>query len=242
VTRVVVQARPARRTLVACAWLTVLLAGAPVGALADTVTIRTDDGAALVATLHVPSAHPAPGVVFVHMQGRSRRDWEGVATRLSASGFTTLTVDLRGHGDSPGAPAGPATVADVRAAVRYLLGRRDIVNGTIGIAGASMGANAALVAAAAEPVVRSLALLSPGMDILGVRIEPALRDYTLRPILLLASREDYYAVRSCGIIAGEGGGIREFQVIEGTAHGTVMLSRNPDTVETLLDWFRRTLL
>lgn len=223
--------------------LAVILCGRAAGAAADTVTIRTEDGATLVATLHLPGRQPAPGVVLVHMQGRTRRDWEGFASRLASAGFVALAIDLRGYGESPGAPAGPTTgVADVRASVRYLLGRRDIVNGAIGIAGGSMGANLALVAAGAEPVVRSLALLSPGMDILGVRIEPALRDYTLRPILLLASRDDHYAVRSCGVIVGQGSGIREFQMVEGTAHGTVMLSRNPDTADTLLDWFRRTLL
>jgi len=59
---------------------------------------------------------------------------------------------------------------------------------------------------------------------------------------VVASAEDYYAMRSARLIAGLGPGTREIQQVEGAGHGTVMLERRPDLVDTLVDWFRRTLL
>jgi len=213
---------------------------------ASTITIRTQDNVPLAATLYEPSSGPGPVVVLVHMHLRTRRDWDAVGERLASNGIAALALDLRGHGDSGVGRFDTTTftgaVADVRAAVLYLKVRRDLVNGGIGIAGASVGANLAVLEAAGDPVVRSLALLSPGMDYRGLRIEAAVRSFGARPALVVASAEDYYAMRSARLIAGLGPGTREIQQVEGAGHGTVMLERRPDLVEALVDWFRRTLL
>ena len=233
--------------LALAAWTLAAWLGAPAPAAAQsTITIRTQDNVPLAATLYEPSQRPGPGVVLVHMHLRTRRDWEAVGGRLASNGIAALAIDLRGHGDS-GAGRFDTTsftgaLADVRAAVRYLMVRRDLVNGRIGVAGASVGANLAVLEAADDPVVRSLALLSPGMDYRGLRIEAAVRAYGSRPALVVASAEDYYAVRSARQIAGLGPGTREFQQLEIAGHGTVMLERRPDLVDALVDWFRRTLL
>lgn len=206
------------------------------------VTFQADDGVSIAATVFEPSRRPAPAVVLVHAQTRNRRDWDSVGEQLAARGLTAIAIDLRGHGESGGAADPSAMVGDVRAAVRYLLSRRDLATPSIGIAGGSMGANLAVVAGVDEGVVRSLALLSPGMDIHGVRTEAAMKKVGGRAVLLLASRDDYYAVRSCGLMAQDVKGALEFKIVDGTAHGTVMLSRVPEALATLLDWFQRTLL
>jgi dienelactone hydrolase len=212
-----------------------------------TVTFRTDDGMTLSGSWHEPSVRPAPAVILVHMLNRSRRDWDAVASRLASDGIGALAIDLRGHGDSHAFVVAPETpdysplVADVTAARRYLGTRSDVQHSRIGILGASLGANLAVLAAAADPNVTSLALLSPSLDYRGLRIEAALRKFGARPALLVASDDDPYAGRSVKDLKKAGGGIREMMMLSRAGHGTLMLARDPGLVHTLVDWFRRTL-
>jgi pimeloyl-ACP methyl ester carboxylesterase len=45
-----------------------------------------------------------PPILFVHGVGGSRQVWTGVIVRLKSE-FTCISYDLRGHGESPSAPA-----------------------------------------------------------------------------------------------------------------------------------------
>src|SRR5690606_25050830 len=102
--------------------------------------------------------------------------------------------------------------------------------GAIGLAGASLGANLAAVAAAGDGLIRSIALVSPSLDYRGVRIEGAMRQYGGRPALLVASQHDPYAARSVRELAEDAPGPRQIRWSEVTAHGTVLLQRDPDLV------------
>ena len=219
----------------------------PLLARAQRVTFRAADGVILSAAWYEPAFRPAPAVVLVHMLGRSRRDWDAVASRLAGAGIGALAIDLRGHGESA-QPAGgtdppdySTLVQDVEAARRYLAGRADVHPSHIGLAGASMGANLVALAAAADTGVASVALLSPSLDYRGLRIEAAVRKYGSRPMLLVVSDDDAYARRSAGDLQKAGGGIRELLTLTGAGHGTNMLGRAPELGPALAAWFQRTL-
>jgi uncharacterized protein len=211
------------------------------------VTIQTPDGYTIAATMMEPSRRPSPGIILVHMYGRSRRDWEPAAARLASEGFATLSIDLRGHGESSPAGGGDerarltAMVSDVKTAKRFLETRGDVLPGRIGLAGASLGASLVAIAAGDDPTVRSIALLSPSIDYRGLRIDAAMRKYGQRKALLVASREDPYAWRSMRELTKNALG-REMMLFDRAGHGTVMLTQDESLVRTLVDWFRRTLL
>jgi len=218
-------------------------------ATSQAVTFRTDDGVTIAADLRVPSSRPAPAVILVHMLTRTRADWATAADRLTDAGLVTLAIDLRGHGASGVATVPPsdpedmtASLLDVTAARQFLASRPDICSGRFGIAGAQVGANLAILVAASDPRVVSIALLSPGIEYRRLRPEAAMKKFNERPALILASAEDPYAARSARELATLGSGIRDFRVLNGAGHGTVMLVRQPDLVGVLVDWFRRTLL
>jgi len=236
------------RRLVA-AWATVVVAAfvgfSPgLAGAARTVSLRAADGTTLSAALY-EAGHQAPGVVLVHMLTRTHADWNGVADALQEAGFTVLALDLRGHGESGGGydPSGDLSSMqlDVQAAVGLLEARSDVAKGRIGIAGASIGANLAVIAASNTPAVRSLALLSPGLDYRGIKCEAAMRKYGTRQVLLVAASNDPYALRSVKQLATLGTG-SEVLTLEGAGHGTTMLGRDPDLAPRLVDWFKKTLL
>jgi len=207
------------------------------------VLLRTDDGVLLAATWYEPVTRPAPAVVLDHMLRRSRRDWDWLASRLAAGGIGALTFDLRGHGESQGSPDDHAVmVRDVQAARRYLGTRPDVLPGYVSLVGASLGASIAALAAADDPSVRTLGLLSPALDYRGLRIDAAMRKVGVRPILLVASDDDPYALRSARELQKGNVRTRELLILNGAGHGTNMLFRSPDLGATLLDWLRRTLL
>ena len=238
----------AARTALALA--TLLAPAAAIAAPSHSVSFRTEDGVSIAGTLHEAARRPAPAVIFLHMLGRSREDWQGVADRLADAGIHALAIDFRGHGGSSAGPAGPdggpdlsRLSLDVQAAIAYLEARTELViPSAIGIAGASIGANVAVIAAAADERVKSVALLSVSVDYRSLRADAAMKTYGARPALLVAGTNDPYAMRSLKALSPLGGGLRESRTPDGAGHGTTMLARDPDLVRALVDWFQRTLL
>lgn len=200
------------------------------------VTLRAEDGATLSGAYYEPSRRPAPGIVLLHMLRRSHADWDAAASQLSDAGFAVLALDFR-SGDELGAYA-----LDVRAAKAFLRERSEVAPGGIGIAGASIGANLAVLDAADDPGVVSIALLSPGIDYKGLRIEAAMKKIGARPALLAGSTKDPYTARTIRHLATIGPGLREVRLTDSVAHGTLLLAREPDLIAQLVDWFKRTLL
>lgn len=221
-----------------------MVCGPIVESFTQRVTIRADDGTTITATWYEPAIRPAPAVIMVHMLGRSRRDWDGVGQQFGSAGIGALAIDLRGHGES-GNPAGDSPdhavmVQDVAAARRFLSTRGDVIPSKIGILGASLGASLAVLEAASDPAIASLALLSPSLDYRGLRIEAAAKKYGNRPMLLVSSDDDGYARRTVADLQ-KTGAPREVMQLSGAGHGTNMLRRAPELEYSLLDWFRRTL-
>jgi dienelactone hydrolase len=218
------------------------------GAEPQTVTFTARDGVQISGVLHVPEKTPAPAVVLLSMLSRTHRDWDGAAARFVDAGIAVLAVDFRhvplADPDSAAAAGNPyaAFVLDAEAARAYLAARPEVNPARIGMAGASLGANVAVLAAANDPSVRSLALLSVSLDYRGLRLEQALKNYASRPALLVASSEDPFALRSARQAVDMGDGARELRVLSGAGHGSVMLAREPDLATALVDWFLRTLL
>jgi pimeloyl-ACP methyl ester carboxylesterase len=67
------------------------------------IELHGRDGLRLAATRFGPAT--GPGVLFLHGFGQTRHAWRSVASRLARRGWSVLTLDLRGHGESAWAEA-----------------------------------------------------------------------------------------------------------------------------------------
>lgn len=204
------------------------------------VSVTSFDGTQLAATLYEPSSRPSPAVVLVHMLGRSKDDWHNIAERLEDAGVMVLAIDLRGHGRSSGSMATlQPMVGDVASAVGWLAARPNARPGSIAVVGASLGANLAALAAADLPSVHALVLVSPSLDYRGLRLDAAtMKKIGDRPVLMLASTQDPYALRTLRELIGDGSG-REQRLSNAAAHGTNLLAADSDLARGLVEWLRR---
>lgn len=208
------------------------------------VTFAAEDGTPLSATLYEAAGRPAPAVVLVPMLHRTQADWEGLASRLSADGITALAMDLRGHGRSGGTASDlGAMTGDVRAAVLWLTAWPSVRSGGIGLVGASLGANLALLAGAELPAVALVAVLSPSLEYRGVRVgAEVMTRLGARPVWMAASTEDPLALRTLKALAEVGAGRREQYLSTAVAHGTNLLAADESVGTALVDWLRQRLL
>ncbi|MDP2308105.1 MAG: alpha/beta fold hydrolase [Pseudomonadota bacterium] len=211
-------------------------------AFPTSVVLTTADGQTLHANLGVP-AKGVNGVVFVHMAGRNKEDWHGVADKLYRQGLLVLTVDLRGHGANVTGTAPTLTGADwsamtedVATAVTELRKRGAQ---KVALVGAEVGANLALLSAANDITITSVALLSPGLDYKGLATGEAAKAYGARPVFYAASRDDTYGLRSATALETVATGPHMLQVFEKAGKGTTMFNREP-TLESLLLGFLNT--
>lgn len=63
----------------------------------------------------------ARAVVFLHGGGQTRRSWDRAAAAVAQRGWQSVTVDMRGHGESDWSPDGDYRVASFAADVREIL-------------------------------------------------------------------------------------------------------------------------
>src|SRR5215472_19191829 len=136
------------------------------------VDLKAPDGTPLKAT-YFAAAKPGPGVLLLHQVNRDRKSWEGVAVQLASAGINTLTLDMRGIGESGGTRWEKLTDAelakhwrgwpeDVDAALEFLRSQPGVNRDVIGMGGSGLlGVDNSVEAARRHPAwIKSLVLMS----------------------------------------------------------------------------------
>lgn len=128
-------------------------------------TVRFE-GAGVTLIADVGGDEGAPPVLFMHGGGQTRHSW-GRAARIAAQrGFRSVSLDLRGHGESDWSPDGAYGLDDYAADARVVIAR---IGPPVAIVGASLGGLTGLVVAGeSDPPVTSALVL---VDV-APRIEP----------------------------------------------------------------------
>ena len=155
------------------------------------VDLKSSDGTPLKAT-YFAAPKAGPGVLLLHQSNRDRKSWDGVAVQFAAAGFNTLTLDLRGFGESGGAHSDFKRMPeDVDTALEYLMSQPGVDREAIGLGGAGwLGVTYSVEAARRHPKnVKSLVLMSGETGRDGLQF---LHQAQQLPALFVFSDEDEY--------------------------------------------------
>lgn len=216
----------------------------------------TPDSLIIKGELYFPDSliKPAPIVVLLHMMGHNISSWQILIPALIQKGYAVCAYDLRGHGQSVKRKNTMISfqdflntdfalyVNDLVSVLQVLSKEKKRINtDLIAIVGASIGANVALVTAADARNVRTVLLLSPGLDYRGIKPLPSLIKYSDRPIFLAASEGDSYSAQAVRKLAEEAAGPKLIKLYPGTAHGTDLFGAVKDFNQTLLAWLQKFL-
>jgi len=136
------------------------------------IDLKTSDGTLLKASFFA-AAKPGPGVLLLHQSNRTRKAWDDLAAQLAAAGINTLTVDMRGYGESATTPYTQLTDAekakvrelwpgDLETAWQNLVSQPGVNRDVVGLGGAgALGVDRSVeVARQHSNEVKSLVLLS----------------------------------------------------------------------------------
>jgi dienelactone hydrolase len=227
------------------------------------VALNTPDGIPLKAS-YFAAAKPGPGVLLFHQSNRTRQSWDDVARQLASAGINTLTIDVRGYGESGGKKEARELYQDrdLDAAFEYLVSQPAVERDVIGAGGAGwLGVDSSVEMARRHAEVRSLVLMSGETLLPQLRF---LRQASQLPGLFIVSDDDEYPptveamewLYDCSSSPQ-----RQFihyigpkapwlwyetsdasKVPATGSHGTDLLQRHPELPATIVDWFVTTLI
>jgi dienelactone hydrolase len=167
--------------------------------VARVVDLKASDGTMLKAS-YFAADKPGPGVLLLHQVNRTREAWDELSGQLAAAGINTLTLDMRGFGESGGTPcvislddtpSCKQMPGDIDTALQYLLSQPGVKRDVIGIGGAGLLGvdNSVQTARRHSAEVKSLALLSGETFFHDLQF---LRQATQLPGLFVMSDDDEY--------------------------------------------------
>jgi dienelactone hydrolase len=211
------------------------------------VTITTSDNVVIVGSLYASTVKSA-AVLCLHQWRSDRSHFEALAASLLKQGYTVLTIDMRGHGESVKKKDGSAVapdrnaMQDVRAAIAFLKGQESVDASRIAIVGASYGSSNAIMYAAGDPAVKAVALLSPGLNFFNVLpIEPAVSQYARGAMLAVASAEDLRSVEAIDKIKGIAKSDLTTKIYDNAGHGTDILEANVGLQDIIAQFLKKNL-
>jgi dienelactone hydrolase len=158
------------------------------------VDLSAPDGSLLKAS-YFAATKPGPGVLLLHQINRTRKAWDELGGQLAAAGINTLTLDMRGFGESAGTPSDKMTDAqvmgDIDKAFQYLVSQPGVNHDVIGLGGAgALGVGRSVEFARLHSAqVKSLVLLSGETLQSGLQF---LRQASQLPELFVVADDDEY--------------------------------------------------
>ncbi len=178
------------------------------------VSFTTSDGVLLRGHLY---GSGSTGVILAHMYPADQSDWTDFAQVLAAHGYQALTFDFRGFTESEGTSGTEFAGTDLLAAYQFMSPRVS----RIFIAGASLGAEAAILIAAREDVA-GIILISVPTSFGGITVTESIR-HVRAPILFVTSAGDPLVGGQPEILYREAQAPKSMTVYPGRAHGTAIL-------------------
>ena len=179
-----------------------------------------------------------------------KTQWDAHIAAFTQRGYTTLALDLRGHGESDPADGMLSDILtdpnqaplDVRAALEYLQGLPEIDDARIAVVGTSVGANLAVVAAAQGVGVAATVAVSARLSAIEALLDGTA--VTVGPVLCYAGQTDGAGAQAetCTNLEAASAGPAQSIILEGSAaHGVSIINDFPDTIPAIVEFLDTTM-
>lgn len=225
-----------------------------------TIEIQTKDEVILTGTLSIPEKatvkSKVPLVVLLHSLGSNKSIYNQLAEDLKALNIATLALDSRGHSQSTTKLSGKRTYwqnysntifakypDDINEAIDFVKEHYVAIDtGKIGLLGADITANAAiLVATKAKYNFKTLVLISPSMNFKGLRTPTALVKYGNKPITIIVTQTDKYHYNNARELEKYAQGQVNFITTKIGGTGDSIIKLNPYLNKVIANWFAKYL-
>jgi pimeloyl-ACP methyl ester carboxylesterase len=183
--------------------------------------VTATDGLKLVGDYYAAenaSGKAKPAILLLHIIGSNRQSWLSLIPSLLNAGYSVLTVDLRGFGDTGGEINWSTATTDVQTWLDWLRNQPEVRPDAISIIGASIGANLALIGCANDADCVTAIALSPGL--VYYSLKPDINQLNKRSALLIASQNDQYPADSVKQMVNSASGDIGARIYPGSVHGT----------------------
>ncbi len=224
------------------------------GNIMEKINFTTKDGMKIAADYRNVDIskyqQPIGWVVLTHMMPATKESWENFAADLQKSGYESLAIDLRGHGESDGGPneftefsdaEHQKSILDLEAAVDYLIKNREASPEKIVFIGASIGANLSLQYIS-EYSLKTAVLLSSGLNYRGIKTEPMIKNLKAgqRIFFATAKDDDANAEENQKLYDSTPAGVeKKIQIYEFGGHGTDILENQPELENLIIKFLQK---
>lgn len=162
-------------------------------------------------------------VVLAHMRPADMSSWTSFAGLLAGEGYSVITFNFRGYGNSEG--AGFSVDVDVVAAVDAA---RKLGAERVYVIGASMGGTGAIAAGAQRDLAAVITLSAPARFMATDALEASSQITT--GMLLFAAENDSPYPADAASIEARAGGSTEVVILSGRSHGTDLFRDHSETL------------
>lgn len=226
----------------------------PVDVLAKTVTFLTDDSVHLRGSYYEARDDDSLSLVLVHDEGAQRGWWEPYVPLFRSRGWSVLTFDLRGHGESlrqdmRSALLAPepahrtsqhAYPADLRAAVAFVARQAKADPRRIAALGIGLGADLAYAGSARGWGAASTVCV--GLDESRARMLAGTGTFAPRSVYLMYAEGDPVASATATAFAATAISPAEAKGYPGNADGPALWTeRQPEILARAIAWIERTI-
>lgn len=227
----------------------------------EKIILKTSDNKEIIGNYLEVSGAKGVGLLL-HMMPSTKESWKEFDEELAKAGFSSLAIDLRGHGESTGGPEGfiqfsdkenQDSILDVETAIDFLI-KKGVSKEKIFLVGASIGANLSLQYQKENPPIKATILLSPGLNyrgILGGEIAKDLKND--QTFFVSGSEHDCGYQNTDGVSSDKcASGMakeifentpslnKQIKIFSNSAHGTTILLRNEGFSKELISWLETT--
>lgn len=217
----------------------------------EKIIFKTEDGKSIAAEIYSAKNEPVKGwIIFSHMMPATKESWKEFAEELSENGYSSITYDFRGHGESDSGTRGYLEFTDaehqnyefdLESAIAEIE-NRGAKDNKIFLIGASIGANVSFRKFASDEKISKVVLFSPGLNYHGVETQFLnFSGIENKSVYFISAKDDDGNDKETEILFQviPQNIKKEISIFDSGGHGTEILENQPTIKKLILEFLNK---